>query len=160
MYYLNNFFLYSILGHIIETFVYAFHKGKSGILLGHWTPIYGIGVVLILIFYNYIIKKTKDRWKINLYTFLYSFFVLTIIEYIGGILIEKIFGVVFWSYDGLLLNIGDYISIEMAFIWGLSSVILTNFLKPLSDRVIKKIPSFITWILIVLFILDIILTII
>ena len=50
MYYLNCFFIYSILGHILET-VTALITGngfKSGILNGWWTPVYGIGAVTIL----------------------------------------------------------------------------------------------------------------
>jgi len=160
MYYINNFFIYSILGHIIETFVYIFHKGESGILYGRWTPIYGIGVILILLVYKYFETKKISKIKKNIYIFLASSILLTIVEYVGGVLIEKIFGYSFWTYEGLPLNIGKYISIEMAIVWGICSLIFIKFLKPLSDRLIKKIPSFITWILIVIFIIDLIITII
>jgi uncharacterized membrane protein len=46
-YYLNYFFLFSIFGHFIEGFFYS--DGDSGILNGYWTPIYGLGVVLIIL---------------------------------------------------------------------------------------------------------------
>ena len=47
-YYLNYFFLFSIFGHFIEGFFYS--DGDSGILNGYWTPIYGLGVIVIIIF--------------------------------------------------------------------------------------------------------------
>ena len=50
MYYINNFFMYSILGHIFESIIYLFCEGESGILYGPWTPVYGIGVVIIYYF--------------------------------------------------------------------------------------------------------------
>ena len=57
MYYLNIFFIFSILGHIIENFVYV--HVDSGILYGYWTPIYGLGVLLIIT-----IKLSLEKWKI------------------------------------------------------------------------------------------------
>ena len=59
-YYLNIFFIFSILGHIIENLVYV--HVDSGILYGFWTPIYGFGSLLIL-FINHIINKTKIKMK-------------------------------------------------------------------------------------------------
>ena len=56
MYYINTFFIFSILGHIIENFVYK--HVDSGILFGFWTPIYGLGIILILLINN-ILKKLK-----------------------------------------------------------------------------------------------------
>ena len=53
-------------------------------------------------------------------------------------------------------NIGKYTSLEMAVIWGLSSIILVYLIKPLVDKFIKKIPKLITWILVILFLIDLI----
>ena len=47
MYYINLFFVYSILGFVFETILSQFWSGvfNSGILFGPWTPVYGIGVM-------------------------------------------------------------------------------------------------------------------
>ena len=58
MYYLNCFFIYSILGHLIETII-ALITGngfKSGFLYGWWTPVYGMGAVTILFVSEYLFK--------------------------------------------------------------------------------------------------------
>lgn len=155
MYYLNYFFLYSIIGHIIETIL----GYNSGILYGYWTPVYGIGVVIILFLFNKFKEKNLSNLKIAFLLFIFSFLFLTIIEWIGGILIEKIFNKVFWNYSKLSLNIGKYIAIEISLIWSIGSLIITFVLKKYTDIIINKIPKFITLILSILFIIDLICTI-
>ena len=72
MYYYNIFFLFSILGHFIENFFYP--SKDSGILFGYWTPIYGVGVVIILIIYKLRLLKvtfwdySKEKFSIFRYT--------------------------------------------------------------------------------------------
>lgn len=157
-YYLNIFFLLSILGHIIENFIYV--HVDSGILLGPWTPIYGIGT-LVIIGINNVLKKLKINKYIHpVILFILSAVFLSTIEYIGGTLIEKLYGRVFWDYSYQKFNIGKYTSLKMSLIWGLASILIIYILMPFLDKIIKKIPKFITWILILLFIIDIIFTII
>ena len=78
---------------------------------------------------------------------------LSLLEWIGGILIEKIFDKVFWSYYDLKFNIGHYIAIEISLCWGLASLLIIKILK-LTDKIVKKIPRLISWLLIILFFID------
>ena len=59
MFYVNCFFVYSILGYILETVVSLITKSnfKSGILTGPWTIVYGIGALVILFTSNYLFKN-------------------------------------------------------------------------------------------------------
>ncbi len=157
MYYLNYFFIFSIIGHIIESFIY--YNGNSGILLGWWTPIYGIGVVIILLINNLISKIKTNKIIRILILFITSAILLSIIEAIGGYLIEWIFNYSFWDYSDYKFNIGKYTALEMGIIWGLCSIIV-HFIKPFFDKIISKIPKYFTYILIILFILDLFFTII
>ena len=59
MYYVNTFFLFSILGHFIEDFFYV--TKDSGIFFGWWTPIYGIGVCIVI----YLYKLVNKTFKLN-----------------------------------------------------------------------------------------------
>jgi len=133
------FFIYSILGHLIETFIYLFHNGKSGILYGFWTPVYGIGCLLILSIGKIIHKKNK-REKVFL-LFLISTIILSFIEWIGDITIEFFFHQVFWDYSQFHFHIGHYIALEMAIIWGSVAVIFYFFIHPKIDPFIKKYPN-------------------
>lgn len=161
MYLLNCFFLYSILGFLLEsTFnLIVIHHFKSGILYGPWTPVYGIGAILTIIISNKIFKKLKTtKLKETIIVFLILSVTLTLIEWIGGILIEKIFSITMWNYKKFNFNIGKYISLEMAFIWGIISIILIYFIKPLIDKIENKIPKKLTITLSTLFIIDLIIT--
>lgn len=161
MYYLNTFLLYSILGFLLET-VRSFlvnSKFTSGILYGPWTPIYGLGIVLVILISNYLFSHLHlSRWVETFITFIIITIVLTLLEWIGGVLIEKIFHVVFWDYSKEALSIGKYISLSKSLIWGVGSIIFIYVLKPLLEGVIKRVPVPVTVILTLLMLSDLILT--
>ena len=128
----------------------------SGILVGYWTPIYGFGVILILFIDLFLRKKFKiSKYWYPVILFLSCGVILALIEMISGYLIEFIFHRVFWNYKYHQFNIGLYTSLEMAGIWGLSGLLVVYVIKPILNFIVSKIPSFITWILIVLFITDV-----
>lgn len=161
MYLINCFFIYSILGFLLES-TFNLIKSKhftSGILFGPWTPIYGVGAILTIIISKKIFKKLKTtQLKETLITFIILTIVLTLTEWLGGILIEKLFHITKWNYKNFNFNIGKYISLEMALIWGLVSILVIYFIKPLIDKIENKIPKIITKILLVLFLIDLIIT--
>ena len=156
MYYLNYFIVFSILGHFLESFFYT--NGDSGIFLSYWTPIYGIGTIIILLINKYINKFNVPKILKVLYLFLFSSIILSTIEALGGYLIKWIFNIELWNYTNYKFNIGRYSSLEMTLIWGLSSILLIYFIKPISDKIVKKIPKIVTYILIGLLIIDVIIT--
>lgn len=159
MYYINCFFIFSILGHLLELFFYK--NTEPGILFGFWTPIYGIGVLVIIFIYNMITKYIKkDNFMRYFVLFLISSIVLATMELCGGYLIKYIFHKELWNYSNHAFSIGKYTSLEMAFIWGICSILFIKIIKPISDKYINKIPNFLTYILIFSFVIDIILTLI
>lgn len=159
MYYFNIFFLFSILGHFIENIFYT--SRDSGILFGWWTPIYGIEVVTIILIYNLFIEKIKVNKTLKLFlVFLISAMALSILELIGGILIEKVLHTTFWDYSKEAFSIFRYTSLKMAFTWGISALVVIYILKSIIDKIVKLIPRSITYILITLFSIDCILTLI
>ena len=161
MYYLNCFLVYSLLGYILETSLALITKSgfKSGIMYGPFTPIYGVGTVIILVLSKYFfINLHMPRWIETVIVFFILSIFLSCLELLGGILIEKIFGIIFWSYKNHKYKIGNYISLEMAFIWGAVSIFFIYVINPLLKRLILKIPYSITYILLFVFILDCITT--
>lgn len=160
MYYINVFFIYSIIGYIFEYIMYLLFGYKGGILYGCWTPIYGVGSVIILYIYNMLLYKLKKHKIIKfLYIFFSGLILLTFIEFIGGSLVELIFHKNLWDYSKYKFNIGKHICLEMSLMWGTCSLILVYILKDFINKIIKKIPKYITWILIILFITDLSITI-
>lgn len=162
-YYLNTFIIYSILGFIMETSLkYVFFPNmNNGILYGPWIPVYGFGCCLIIVIERFVFNRIKvNRFLKILLVFLLSMIVLTTIEYISGNLIELLAGKVFWKYDNLKYNYGHYIALEISLVWGIMSLIITYIIKPILDKLIKKIPSIITYSVLVLILFDFIFTLI
>lgn len=157
MYYLNYFFILSIIGHLIETFII---KSKSGILFGWWTPVYGFGAIIIILINKYIQKININKMSKVIFLFISCSILLTIIEAIGGHLIKFIFNITFWDYTNYKFNIGKYVALEVSIIWGLSSIFLIYYIKPFLDKIISKIPKYFTYILIILLIIDLVSTLI
>lgn len=152
MYYVNIFFIFSLLGHVIENIVYT--KVDSGILYGIWTPIYGVGVLTIIFLYNKINSlRIKQLYKVLL-LFVSSAITLACIETLGGYYIEIVYGRIFWTYPTHHFPIGKYTSLDMMFLWGLSAVGFIHLCLPYIKDLIKKIPTFIPCTLIILFLFD------
>ena len=109
----------------------------SGFMNGPVTPVYGVGVLVILLVHKYIIEKIKCNklWQIVL-TFIICCLLLTIVEFIGGCLLDKIFNIELWNYSSKRYNLGKYICLEISFIWGIASVLYLYVVKPFMDTFI------------------------
>ncbi len=163
MYYFNCFIIYSIFEYFLETIIAIVTKSgfKSGIMYGPWTPIYGIGVVVILLLSHYFFMNLHmPRWIETIIVFFIVSIFLSCLELIGGLLIENMFNTTFWDYSSHKFNIGKYISLEMTLIWGIATVLFIYIINPLLEKLIYKIPLFITIIFGIFMIIDFILTLI
>ncbi len=161
-YYLNCFFIYSILGFLLETICSLIGFGgtlNSGIFYGPWTPVYGIGSIIIITISKYLFKNIKvNKWLNSLILFIVTTIILSLIEWLGGFLIEYIFHTIFWDYSNHAYHIGKYVALDMSIMWGIASVFFVYIIHPQLKKIIKKIPYSITCIFITLFIIDVILT--
>ena len=161
MFYINIFLCFSIFGYLFETICsYIFKSGfNSGILYGPWTPLYGFGVIIIMLLSNKIFESLHlNKVVETIIIFVVITIVLTVLEWLGGVLIENLFHITFWDYSNYKYHIGKYISLEMSLVWGIGSIILIYLVLPWSLNLIKKIPLFITIILSFLFLVDIVVT--
>lgn len=160
-YYINNFLIYSIFGFLIETFLKTFFfKGmNNGIMYGPWIPVYGFGCCLIIFIMRFVFNRIKvNRLSKIFLLFLISMIILSVLELLGGILVEAISGEVFWDYSDLKFNFGHYIALEISLIWGIMSLVIIYIIKPIIDKLIKKIPSFLTYLVLIIFLVDLIYT--
>lgn len=160
-YYINIFLIFSIFGFIIETIVkYLFFPSmNNGFLYGPWIPIYGLGTCLIIIVERFVFNRLHiNRILKILLLFIISIILLTLIEFIGGNLIELVSGKVFWDYSDYKYNIGHYISLEISILWGFMALVVVYFLQPLSNKIIKKIPSSITYLVLLVLVIDLVIS--
>ena len=156
-YYLNNFLFFAILGFIYENILQLILTGEftSNPFYGLWMPIYGFGVIIMIFLTRLVFNRVKLNRPLKIIIlFLTVTILLTILELAGGYLTEFIFHKSFWDYTDMKYNFGKYISLEVSLVWGTACLIFLYVVKPLTDKFIKKIPKFISIILLILIIID------
>lgn len=85
-------------------------------------------------------------------------FAVTILEFLGGILIKEFFNKTLWDYSNFKFNIGKYIALEITLAWGVLSLMFIYIVKPVLERIIKKTPKWISILVFCLMIVDFIIT--
>ena len=162
MYYVNIFFIFSFIGFLFENVLNIFTNDNfnSGVLYGPWTFIYGIGVLLMVIVYKFLQQFHLKKWKEVVLFYIIITIVMTLVEFTGGMLIETIFHRTYWDYTNMRFNYGKYICLEVSLAWGLLATFITYLVLPFINKIEKKIPWFVSVGLIILFIVDIIFTLI
>lgn len=162
LYYINTFLLYSIIGFIFETTLktFVFHGMNNGFMYGPWIPVYGLGCCIIIFCMRLVFNRIKvNRLSKICILFLLSMLTLTLLELVGGVLIEAISDKVFWDYSDLKFNFGHYIALEISLVWGILSLVVIYIIKPFLDKIIKKIPKYLTYLVLLIFMIDFVISI-
>ncbi len=162
MYYVNIFFIFSIIGFLFENILNFITNDtfNSGILYGPWAFIYGLGGLLIVVINKFLAQYKLNKWLKVIIFYIIITILMTIVEFAGGMLIEHIFHRVYWDYTNMRFNYGKYICLEVSLGWGFLATVINYSVLPFLNRLEKKIPVILSIILIGLFILDIIFTLI
>lgn len=130
------FFIYAFSGWVLEVTRAALREKKfvnRGFLSGPYCPIYGFGVIAVLL----LLSPFKDNL---LLLFILSMALASLLEFIVGFLLEKLFYQKWWDYSGYRFNIKGYICIHISIFWGLACVAIIHFIQPLVNILILQIP--------------------
>lgn len=140
------FFIYGFLGWGVEVAFHAVKAGKfvnRGFLNGPICPIYGVGVCIVVSFLT--------PYKENLILlYVVSTILVTVLEFITGWVLEKVFHNKWWDYSNMPLNIHGYVCLLFSLAWGIGCVIIVDFVHPLFEIVVTHLPMVVGWIVIVL----------
>lgn len=132
------FVICSFVGLVGETVVSFFRDGRwesrAGFVFGPLSPIYGVGGVLITAALNRLYEK--EPWL----QFLIAGAVGAAFEYFAGWFWESAFGIVAWSYEGQIGNLGGHTSVFMACVWGACGILWIRAVLPHTMRLIDRIP--------------------
>ena len=86
----------------------------SGIFYGPITEVYGFGVITLILLKKYLLDKLKcNKYLKLLITFILCTISLTIIELIGGNVLNLLFDIDMWNYTKKTFNYGKYICLEL-----------------------------------------------
>lgn len=120
------FFIYSVIGWLWETIycsIGAGHFVYRGFLHGPYCPIYGFGVLSVL----YLVIPLQES---TLELFIFSSVIVTILEYITGFFLERIFKVTLWNYNDVPMNIHGRVAVPVSLFWGFCCVLVVRRIQP------------------------------
>ena len=137
------FFVYGVLGWCGEVAFAAIKERRfvnRGFLNGPLCPIYGIGVVCVV--------QALEPYIHNLFI-LYAMSVVltTVLEFVTGVLLEKIFHHRWWDYSGMPLNIGGHVCVLFSFAWGIGCVVIVKWIHPVIMKGMMWLPHWIGMVL-------------
>ena len=130
------FIMYAFLGWCTEVSYAALDTGRfvnRGFLNGPYCPIYGCGVVIVVA----ILTPLKDNLFI---LFMGSLILTTVLEYVTGYILEKVFHDKWWDYSDKPFNIKGYICLKFSIYWGFACTFIMDILHPIIYKFIQIIP--------------------
>lgn len=136
-------FIFFVIGCLIGTYYeeilwfvrYGEWVNRQGMIYGPFSPIYGVGVAIFVIFlgkYN----EQRSIWK----TWLYAALIGGITEFVTSWIADVCFGVIFWDYSTYFLNIAGRTTIPFMIGWGIGGTILMKVIYPYISKWLEKIP--------------------
>lgn len=134
------FFFYSFVGWVWECCYVSARKHRwinRGFMHGPMLPIYGSGAVVIL-------AATLEFRGDPLLVFLFGMAAATVLEYITGAVMERLFHVRYWDYSNQKFNLNGYICASSSLCWGVFSVLLVQVVHVPVERAVLSVPAAVT----------------
>ena len=128
------FFIYSIVGYLIESTYVSFIKKEvtfsRGFLIGPYLPIFGFGGL----FLTTVLSKYNDDLLV---LFTMSTVSCLILEYISSYVLEKLFNLRWWDYSNKPFNLNGRICLGHGVMFGLIGVIANRLINPIVVKFIS-----------------------
>lgn len=131
------FVIYSFIGWIIEVIYYCVDTGSfvnRGFLNGPSCPVYGIGVIGVLML------LTPIRSNLPL-LFIGSLLLTTVVEFFTGFVLERFFNEKWWDYNDEPFNIMGYVCLKFSLLWGMGCLLVVHVFNPLVMKLLYAIPQ-------------------
>ena len=153
------FIIYAFLGWVLEVVYHAVTKGQvvnRGFLNGPICPIYGFGMVSILI----LLMPLSH----NLLLLTVGGTVLaTLIELVGGFVLLKLFHMRWWDYSDQPYNLGGYVCPRFSLAWGICILLSVKIIHPFIELNVNILDGIVGYILVaaayIIFVVDVICTV-
>ncbi|WP_019912166.1 putative ABC transporter permease [Paenibacillus sp. HW567] len=155
------FAVYALGGWLLETGYASVRQRRfvnRGFMFGCFCPIYGFGALLIIHAAEWTEGRISDPSVRGVVLICVSAVLVTWLEYITGLIMDKVFQRRWWDYSGNQWNLGGYVCVEYSLLWGGIAYLLTAFLHPAVSGVLASAPAGIitaaAWCVLVYFITD------
>lgn len=152
--------IYSIGGFMLEIIIniiaYKEYVDNS-LLIGPYQPLYGSGVVLAIIIYDFFIsKKIKNKVAVNVLLVITAITTTAIAEIVTGYGYDYFYGGILWDYGEFLPCNFYYVCWLPTSLFGILSYFVIKYLHPMIESYIKVLPKYLVYAIIVIFGVDII----
>ena len=130
------FFIYAFLGWCTEVSYAALKSGRfvnRGFLNGPVCPVYGCGAVIVL----WVLEPLRGNL---LLLFLGSVALTSLLEWLTGFVLERLFHQRWWDYSQEPFNLNGYICLRFSIAWGLACLFVVKLVHPSVLWCIRTIP--------------------
>lgn len=114
---------------VIYRSIYTGTLQLPGFLFGPYCPIYGTGLLIIVL-----LCRHENKLVVYGKIFVFS----TLMEYVVSFFFEKVFDKLLWDYSMLPLSIGTRINLIFSLAWGFLGLIVVYWLEPKLHRIYEK----------------------
>ena len=138
---LTFFYIYCFFGWIFEsTYVSLKHHHfvNRGFLRLPMLPLYGTGAVMML----WVSLPVKDNL---LLVYCSGVVAATLLEYVTGYVMERLFKVRYWDYSSQKFNLHGYICLTSSIAWGFLTILMTEVIHRPIERFVLNLPPSLEW---------------
>lgn len=139
------FIIYGFLGFLLESsFRSLVNKNLTfgkGFLTNYFCPLYGICAIIIVQIYTYCDIILNGKFITLFVATTCSILAVTLMEYITGIILDKVFNHKLWDYSQNPLNLSSYICLEFSLMWGIVAITLASFIHPAMEVIFMPLPD-------------------
>lgn len=131
------FVLYAIIGWFIEVSYVGLSRGvfeNRGFLNGPYCPIYGFGVLIVT-------SLLSPLQNSLIWLFLGSVVLTSGLEFLTGLILEKVFHKRWWDYSNVPFNIMGYICLKFSIFWGLGCMFVVKIIHPYILSLVRWCPD-------------------
>lgn len=143
---LAYFFTYATIGWMVEVIFHQITVGhfvNRGMLAGPYCPIYGFGCIALV----YLLYPYSDN---PLLIFLGAAIICSVVEWLGGFILDKVFHERWWDYSEMPFNLSGYICLKFSVLWGIGGLILFREVHPNLMQLVDALPRQLLWIIVLI----------
>lgn len=139
------FIIYGFLGFVLETSFRSLITRRltrgQGFLTNYFCPLYGLCAIIIVLIYTACDITIEGRFNSLFIATIGSMLAVTVIEYIVGLTLDKVFNHKLWDYSQNPMNFKSYICLEFSLMWGILALILSSFIHPIVEVIFMTLPE-------------------
>ena len=138
---LTFFYIYCFFGWIFESTYVSLkqhHFVNRGCLRLPMLPLYGTGAVMML----WVSLPVKDNL---LLVYCSGVVAATLLEYVTGYIMERLFKVRYWDYSSQKFNLHGYICLTSSIAWGFLTIFMTEIIHRPIERFVLNLPPSLEW---------------